>query len=301
MKQLLTGNEAIARGFFEAGGCFASAYPGTPSTEILENLAKYKDTLYSEWAPNEKVALESAYGASMAGARAIATMKHVGLNVAADPLFTAVYCGVGAGLVIVCADDPGMHSSQNEQDNRHYAKAAKLPMLEPADSAECRDFVAEAYRISEAFDTPVLIRVTTRICHSKSLVDTGERKEVQIKKYERNITKYVATPANATKLHPALEQRLLDLQKYSNESPLNFEEMNGTDIGVVCASVCRQYAKEAFGDDASYFNVGMSWPMPIERIRAFAEKVKKLDFRPSFKILDKIAAVPGESNSGARP
>jgi len=272
----MTGNEAIARGFFESGGRFASAYPGTPSTEILENLPQYGDALYCEWAPNEKVALEAAYGASMAGARALATMKHVGVNVAADPLFTAVYNGVGAGLVLVSADDPGMHSSQNEQDNRHYAKAAKLPMLEPSDSSECKEYMAEAYRISEAFDTPVLLRVTTRVCHSKSLVEKNERAEAPVKRYERNITKYVSTPANAMLHHPEVEQRLKDLEKYSNESPLNFEEINGADIGVVCSSVCRQYAKDVFGDGASYFNVGMSWPMPTEAVRAFASKVKKL-------------------------
>ena len=276
MKQLLTGNEAIARGFYEAGGRFAAAYPGTPSTEILENLPVYKDELICEWAPNEKVALEVAYGASMAGARALATMKHVGLNVAADPLFTASYNGVGAGFVIVNADDPGMHSSQNEQDNRHYAKASKIPMLEPADSAECRDFIAEAFHISETFDTPVLIRVTTRISHSKSPVEIGERTEAAFKRYERNIAKYVATPANAMKHHPEIERRFIELEKYSNDSPLNFEEMAGTGTGVVCASVCRQYAKDVFGGNASYYNVGMSWPMPIERIREFAAKVKTL-------------------------
>ena len=276
MKRLLTGNEALARGFYEAGGRFASAYPGTPSTEILENLPGYRDVLYCEWAPNEKVAFEAAYGASMAGARALAAMKHVGLNVAADPLFTSVYNGVGAGFLVVSADDPGMHSSQNEQDNRHYAKAAKLPMLEPADSAECIKYVAEAFNISETFNTPVMVRVTTRICHSKSLTEESGRKEVPVKHYERDIIKYVATPANAARHHPEVEQRLSDLQKYSNESPLNFEEMNSTETGVVCASVCRQYAKEVFGERASYFNVGMSWPLPIERIRSFASKVKKL-------------------------
>ena len=276
MRQLLTGNEAIARGFYEAGGRFASAYPGTPSTEVLENLPLYREAVYSEWAPNEKVAFEAAYGASIAGARALAVMKHVGLNVAADPLFTAAYNGVGAGFVVVSADDPGMHSSQNEQDNRHYAKAAKIPMLEPSDSAECKEYVAEAMRISEAFDTPVLLRVTTRISHSKSLVETGDRKEALLKRYERDIAKYVSTPANAMRHHPVVEQRLLELEKYSNDSPLNFEEAGGTDIGVVCASVCRQYARDVFGDGASYFNVGMSWPLPMERIRAFAAKVKRL-------------------------
>jgi len=196
--------------------------------------------------------------------------------VAADPMFTASYNGVGAGFVIVNADDPGMHSSQNEQDNRHYAKASKIPMLEPSDSAECKDFMTEALTVSERFNTPVMIRVTTRISHSKSLVEIGERACVPVKRYERNIAKYVATPANAMKHHPEIEQRFLELEKYSNESPLNFEEINDTGIGIVCASVSRQYAKEVFGDRASYFHVGMSWPMPIERIRAFAEKVKTL-------------------------
>jgi indolepyruvate ferredoxin oxidoreductase, alpha subunit len=276
MKELLTGNEAIARGFYESGGRYASAYPGTPSTEILENITSYKDSVYCEWAPNEKVAFEAAYGASMAGARTLATMKHVGLNVAADPLFTSVYNGVGGGFVIVSADDPGIHSSQNEQDNRHYAKAAKLPMLEPSDSVECKEYMAEAFRISESFDTPVLIRMTTRVCHSKSIVELEERVDTPLKTYKRDIAKYVSTPANAVRHHPEVEQRLVDLEKYSNESPLNYEEMNDTEIGIVCAAVCRQYAKEVFGDKASYFNVGMSWPMPIDSIRAFAAKVKKL-------------------------
>ena len=277
MKQLLTGNEAIARGLYEAGAIFASAYPGTPSTEILENLPQYGTDIYSEWSPNEKVAVEVAYGASIAGARSFASMKHVGLNVAADPLFTASYNGIGGGFVILSADDPGMHSSQNEQDNRHYAKASKIPMLEPADSSESKDFIKEAFKISEEFNTPVLFRVTTRISHSKSLVEPGERAEVPVKPYERNIVKYVATPANAMRHHPEVEQRMIDLTVYSNASKLNFTEINdGAKIGVVAASVCRQYAKEVFGKTASYFHVGMSYPMPIERIRAFAETVETL-------------------------
>jgi indolepyruvate ferredoxin oxidoreductase alpha subunit len=272
MKQLLTGNEAIARGLYEAGAVFASAYPGTPSTEILENLPQYSADIYSEWAPNEKVAVEAAYGASIAGARSFAAMKHVGLNVAADPLFTAAYNGVGGGFILLSADDPGMHSSQNEQDNRHYARAAKIPMLEPADSGECRDFVAEAFRISEEFNTPVLLRVTTRISHSKSLVEPGERTDVPVKPYERNIVKYVSTPANAMRHHPEVEQRLADLAAYSNASKLNYEEINkDAKIGVIAASVCRQYAKEVFGETASYFHVGLSYPLPIERIRAFVK------------------------------
>ena len=277
MKQLLTGNEAIARGLYEAGAVFASAYPGTPSTEILENLPQYREDIYSEWAPNEKVALEVAYGASIAGARSFASMKHVGVNVAADPLFTAAYNGVGGGFILLSADDPGMHSSQNEQDNRHYAKASKIPMLEPADSSECKEYIKEAFEISEQFNTPILLRVTTRISHSKSLVEPGERTEVPIKTYERNIVKYVATPANAMKHHPEVEQRLIDLTAYSNASKLNFTEINeGAKIGVVAASVCRQYAKDVFGNTASYFHVGMSYPMPIESIREFAKSVDTL-------------------------
>jgi indolepyruvate ferredoxin oxidoreductase alpha subunit len=272
MKQLLTGNEAIARGLYEAGAVFASAYPGTPSTEILENLPQHSADIYSEWAPNEKVAVEAAYGASIAGARSFAAMKHVGLNVAADPLFTAAYNGVGGGFIVLSADDPGMHSSQNEQDNRHYARAAKIPMLEPADSSECRDFVAEAFRISEEFNTPVLLRVTTRISHSKSLVEPGTRTEVPVKKYERDIVKYVSTPANAMRHHPEVEQRMADLKEYTNTTKLNYEEINeGAKIGVVAASVCRQYAKEVFGKNASYFHVGLSYPLPLERIRAFVK------------------------------
>ncbi|MCL2111503.1 MAG: thiamine pyrophosphate-dependent enzyme [Clostridiales bacterium] len=295
MKKMMTGNEALARGFYEAGGRFASAYPGTPSTEILENLPQYRDSIYCEWAPNEKVAYEAAYGASIAGVRSLVTMKHVGLNVAADPLFTAAYNGVTGGFVMAVADDPSIHSSQNEQDSRHYAKSSKIAMLEPSDSAECKKFMAEAMHISETFDTPVMIRVTTRICHSKSAVETGERADVPWKVYKPDIPKYVATPANATKHRQKVEQRLIDLEKYSNESPLNFAEMGGTDVGVVCASVSRPYAKEVFGEDASYFNVGMSWPMPIESIRAFAAKVKTLyvieELDPFMEVAIKAAGI----------
>ena len=198
MKKIMTGNEAIAQGAWEAGLHVAAAYPGTPSTEILENLSTYKD-VYSEWSTNEKVALEVAAGASMAGGRALAAMKHVGLNVAADPLFTLAYTGVNGGLVVVTADDPGLFSSQNEQDNRYYASHAKLAMLEPSDSQECLDFVKEAFDISEKFDTPVLFRVTTRICHSKTLVETSSRKEVPVRPYAKNISKYVMAPASAKK------------------------------------------------------------------------------------------------------
>ena len=198
MKKLMTGNEAIARGFYEAGGTVAAAYPGTPSTEILENMAEYKE-VYSEWAPNEKVALEVAIGASIAGARSLAAMKHVGVNVAADPLMTYGYTGVNGGLILISADDPGMHSSQNEQDNRYYAKFAKIAMVEPSDSQEAKDYIKSALEISEKFDTPVLFRVSTRVCHSKALVEFGERENVGIKPYSKNITKFVATPANGKK------------------------------------------------------------------------------------------------------
>ncbi len=276
MKQLMTGNEAIARGAYEAGVKLGSAYPGTPSTEIFENLAKYGESLYCEWAPNEKVAVEVAYGASIAGVRSICAMKHVGLNVAADPVFTATYQGVGRGFVIVSADDPDSHSSQNEQDNRYYAKFAKMALIEPADSQECKDFLAEAYRISEAFDIPVLFRVTTRVCHSKSLVETGERTEVPTPEYRRNARKFVCTPANAKLNHPILEQKLRDLERYANESPLNKLEMKGTKIGVVTASIAYQYAKEVFPEDTSFLKLGFTYPLPLDLIRDFAAKVEQL-------------------------
>ena len=251
MKKLLTGNEAIARGAYEAGVTVAAAYPGTPSTEILEHMIEYKDCIYSEWAPNEKVATEVAIGASIGGARSLAAMKHVGVNVAADPIFTYAYQGVNGGFVLVTADDPSMHSSQNEQDNRYYAKFAKIAMIEPSDSQECKDFMKEAYRISEEYDTPVLFRVTTRICHSKSIVELGEREEVGFKPYVKNISKYVNVPANAKLAHPRLEKRLEMLEEYSNNSPLNRIEYNSKKIGIVSSGVTYQYAKEVFGNDAS--------------------------------------------------
>jgi indolepyruvate ferredoxin oxidoreductase alpha subunit len=276
MKQLMTGNEAVARGAYEAGVKLGSAYPGTPSTEIFENLAQYQDSLYCEWAPNEKVATEVAYGASIAGVRSICAMKHVGLNVAADPVFTATYQGVGRGLVIVTADDPDMHSSQNEQDNRYYAKFAKMALIEPSDSQECKDFVKEAYRISEKFDIPVLFRVTTRVCHSKSLVEPGEREAVTTLEYRRNPRKFVCTPANAKLNHPILEQKLKDLAAYSNQSPLNKVEMKGAKIGVITASIAYQYAKEVFPEDTSFLKLGFTYPLPLDLIRDFAAKVAKL-------------------------
>ena len=276
MKELLTGNEAIARGAYEAGLYFASAYPGTPSTEILENLSKCKDELYCEWAPNEKVALEAALGASIAGVRSLAAMKHVGVNVAADPLFTMVYTGIEGGLVLVSADDPGMHSSQNEQDNRNYATHSRILMLEPSDSQEAKDFTKLAFELSEKFDTPVMLRVTTRICHSKSLVELGERKTSQPGPYEKDIAKYVATPANAKKLRIALVDRLKAMTEYSNSADINVAEYNKDEIGVISAGAAYQYAREVFGPDASYLKLGMTYPMPIELIKEFASKVKKL-------------------------
>ncbi|HHX13378.1 MAG TPA: indolepyruvate ferredoxin oxidoreductase subunit alpha [Clostridiales bacterium] len=275
-KELLTGNQAIARGAYEAGLLFASGYPGTPSTEILETMTQYKDELYCEWAPNEKVALEAALGAAIAGARSMATMKHVGLNVAADPLFTASYTGVEAGCIIISADDPGMHSSQNEQDNRNYAVAAKCLMLEPADSQEAKDFTKLAFELSERFDTPVLLRLTTRICHSKSLVELEERRPAPAHPYTRKISKYVATPANARRLRLTLEERIAKMTDFSNQTELNRVEEGGRAIGVVCAGVTYQYAREVFGDRASYFKVGMSWPLPVEAIRKFSKTVDKL-------------------------
>lgn len=273
-KKLLTGNEAVARGFWEAGGRVVSAYPGTPSTEITENAAKYAE-LYAEWAPNEKVALEVALGASVGGARALAAMKHVGLNVAADPLFTSAYTGVNGGLVIITADDPGMHSSQNEQDNRHYARAAKLPCLEPADSAESRDFTRLSLEISERFDTPVLLRLTTRVSHGQSLVELAEREEVALKPYEKDIKKYVMTPAGARPRHVVVEQRMEELAAYAETAEINREEYRGRAVGVVCSGAVYQYVREAL-PDASVFKLGMVYPLPEKRLRAFAAGVDKL-------------------------
>ena len=275
-QQLLSGNEAIARGAYEAGVQVCAAYPGTPSTEILENTALYKDDIYSEWAPNEKVATEVAYGAAVAGARSLCAMKMVGLNVAADPFFTAAYMGVKGGYIVVTADDPSMHSSQNEQDNRYYARAAKVACIEPADSQECKDFVKYACEISEKFDMPVLFRTTTRISHSKSLVTFGEREEHEITPYARDIKKYVCAPANAYQNHPKVERNLAELEKYGCDCPLNKVEMNGTKIGVISASVAYQYAKEAFPEDTSFLKLGLTWPLPMDLIRDFASKVERL-------------------------
>lgn len=276
LKYLMSGNEAIARGAYEAGVKVCSAYPGTPSTEIFENLPLYKDSLYCEWAPNEKVATEMAYGASIGGVRSLCAMKHVGLNVAADPVFTAAYNGVTGGFVIVTADDPSMHSSQNEQDNRYYAKAAKLCLIEPSDSQECIDYMKYAYDISESFDIPVLFRTTTRVSHSKSLVELGERTEREVPEYKRNVRKNVSTPANAYANHQKVEAHMEALQVYSNSCPLNKMELNGSKIGVITASIAYQYAKDAFPKDSSFLKLGLTWPLPMDLIREFASKVEKL-------------------------
>lgn len=274
MKQLMLGNAAVARGLYEAGCSVASSYPGTPSTEITEEAAKY-DEIYCEWAPNEKVAMETAFGACLAGKRSFCGMKHVGLNVAADPLFTISYTGVNAGMVIAVADDAGMHSSQNEQDSRHYAIAAKVPMLEPSDSAEALAFAKRAYEISEEFDTPVILKMCTRVSHSQSLVELGERTEVE-KPYEKNIAKYVMMPGNAIRRHPVVEERTRKLTEFAETCDLNRVEMGGTSMGVITSSTSYQYVKEVFGDSVSVLKLGMVNPLPVKLILDFASKVDKL-------------------------
>ena len=274
MRQLMLGNKAVARGLYEAGVCFISSYPGTPSTEITEEAARY-DEIYCEWAPNEKVAMESAFGACLAGRRAFCAQKHVGLNVAADPLYTMSYTGVNAGLVIGVADDAGMHSSQNEQDSRHHAIAAKVPMLEPSDSAESLAFAKAAYEISEQFDTPVLLKMCTRVAHSQSVVETGER-TVPVKKYEKNIAKYVMMPGNAKRRHPIVEERTKALREFAETSWLNRVEMGGTDLGIITSSTSYQYVKEVFGDSVSVLKLGIVNPLPEKLILDFAARVKKL-------------------------
>lgn len=276
MKKFMTGNEAVARGCYEAGVAYASAYPGTPSTEILENVADYKEFIVSEWAPNEKVALETAIGASLAGGRALAAMKHVGVNVAADPLFTIGYTGVTGGLVLVSADDPGCHSSQNEQDNRYYAKFSKIACIEPSDSQESKDYIKAAFDISEEFDVPVLFRMTTRVCHSKSLVTFGERTEKDIIPYVKQPKKFISAPANAKALHPIVEEKLKKLEVFSNETPLNSIEWNDKKIGVITSGVAYSYAKEVFGDKVSYLKIGFSHPLPMAKMKAFAKEVETL-------------------------
>ena len=275
MKKLLLGNEAVARGLYEAGVEIASSYPGTPSTEITEVLSKYRD-IYSEWAPNEKVAMEVAFGASMAGKRSICAMKHVGLNVAADPLYTMSYTGVNAGLVVCVADDPGMHSSQNEQDSRHHAIASKVPMLEPADSGECYEFAKLAFELSEKYDTPVLLRLCTRIAHSQSIVEIGERTVPETRTYEKDPSKYIMMPAFAKRRHPIVEARTRALVAYGETAPVNRVEMGGTALGIIASGTAYQYAKEVLGDSASYLKLGLVNPLPEQLIRDFAAKVKKV-------------------------
>ncbi len=276
MKKFMTGNEAVARGCYEAGVAYAAAYPGTPSTEILENVADYKADIIAEWAPNEKVALESAIGASLAGGRALAAMKHVGVNVAADPLFTIAYTGITGGLVLVSADDPGCHSSQNEQDNRYYAKFAKIACIEPSDSQESLDFIKAAFDISEQFDVAVLYRMTTRVCHSKSLVELGERTAKDVIPYVKQPNKFIAAPANAKILHTVVEDKLVKLEAFSNETPLNRIEWNDKKIGIITSGVAYTYAKEVFGDSVSYLKLGFTFPLPMAKIRDFASQVETL-------------------------
>ena len=275
MKQLLIGNSAVARGLYEAGCSVISSYPGTPSTEITEFAAK-NDEIYCEWAPNEKVAMEVAFGASLHGVRSCCAMKHVGLNVAADPLFTLSYTGVNGGLVICVADDPGMHSSQNEQDSRHYAIGAKVPMLEPADSSEAYEFAKAAFELSEKYDTPVLLRMCTRIAHSQSIVETGERGEVKNIPYEKNGEKYIMMPGNAKKRHPVVEERTKKLTELAENCAFNKIEMNGSEIAIITSGTCYQYVKEVFGDSVSVYKLGMVNPLPEKSLRDFAASVKKL-------------------------
>ncbi len=275
MKEIMIGNGAVARGLYEAGCDIISSYPGTPSTEITEFAAKYED-IYCEWAPNEKVAMEVAYGASLAGKRSCCAMKHVGLNVAADPLYTLSYTGVNGGMVICVADDPGMHSSQNEQDSRHHAIASKVPMLEPADSAESLLFAKEAFEISEKFDTPVILRMCTRIAHSQSIVETGERKEITAKPYEKNPSKFIMMPGNAKKRHPFVEERTKRLSEFAEDCVFNKVEENGAELGIITSGTSYQYVKEVFGDKANILKLGMVNPLPVEIIKDFASKVKRV-------------------------
>ena len=275
MKKLMIGNQAVAAGLYDGGLQVVSSYPGTPSTEITEFLSKYDD-IHSEWAPNEKVACEVAFGASLAGARSACAMKHVGLNVAADPLFTLSYTGVNGGMVICVADDPAMHSSQNEQDSRHYAMASKVPMLEPADSQEAYTFAKAAFRLSEQFDTPVLLRTCTRIAHSQSVVEMGERKDAPIKEYVKNPQKYIMMPGNAIRRHPIVEERTLALQALAEDCEFNTVEMHSDEIGIITSGCSYLYVKEALGDTASVLKIGMPYPLPVQLIKDFAAKVKKL-------------------------
>ncbi len=278
-KALMLGNEAVARGLYEAGVNVVSSYPGTPSTEITEHVAKYNE-IYSEWAPNEKVAFEVAFGAATGGARSFCAMKHVGLNVAADPLYTASYIGVNGGMLCAVADDPGMHSSQNEQDSRHHAIASKTPMLEPSDSAECSRFAVLGYDISERFDTPVLLRLSTRVSHARSIVELSDRKEVGVKDYKKDVMKNVMMPAMAKGAHVRLEKRLLDMTAFADteavELGINTAEYNDTKLGIIAAGTSYVYAREAMGESASYLKLGMVNPLPVELIKDFASKVDEV-------------------------
>jgi len=275
MKKLVIGNEAVAWGLYNGGINVISSYPGTPSTEITEFLSKHDD-IHTEWAPNEKVACETAFGASLAGARSACAMKHVGLNVAADPLFTLSYTGVTGGMVICVADDPAMHSSQNEQDSRHYAIAAKVPMLEPSDSAEAYEFAKSAFELSEKFDTPVLLRMCTRIAHSQCIVDIGGREEIPLKEYKKQPQKYIMMPGYAKQRHPVVEQRMKDLAAFAEDCAYNRVEDRGSDIGIITSGCSYLYVKEVFGDRFSILKIGMPNPLPEKTIRDFAAKVKKL-------------------------
>ncbi len=275
MKKLMLGNEAVARGAYEAGVRVCSSYPGTPSTEVTEVMSKMYDDVYSEWAPNEKVACEVALGASFGGARSMTCMKHVGLNVAADPLYTASYTGVNGGFVALVADDPGLHSSQNEQDTRNHGKASKIPVIEPADSNECKEFMRLAFDFSEKFDTPVILRLTTRIAHSQSLVEIGERSEAELKDIEKNPGKYVMMPAMAKKRHEYVEKRLKDIADYGYDCPFNSVEINDTKIGIITCGISYQYAKEAL-PNASFLKLGITYPISEKLIKDFASKVEKV-------------------------
>ena len=277
MKKLLLGNAAVAQGAWEAGVHLVSSYPGTPSTEITECMATYPAAdVFVEWAPNEKVAAEVAIGASIAGGRAMSCCKHVGLNVMADPIFTAGYTGVNGGAVFCVADDPGMHSSQNEQDSRHYARAAKIPMLEPSDSEECKEYTRLAFDLSERFDTPFFLRLSTRVSHSQSLVEIGERENRPVKPYEKNIGKYVMMPANAIKRHVVVEERTRALEEYAADCPFNTVEDNGAEIGVITAGISYRYAKEALGNRVNYCKLGLVWPLSQKLLSDFAAKCKKV-------------------------
>ena len=303
MQKLLSGNEAVARGAWEAGVKVASAYPGTPSTEIMEYFARYPN-VYAEWASNEKVAVDVAIGAAYAGQRAFSSMKHVGLNVAADAFMYASMTGAEAGLVIVSADDPGMHSSQNEQDNRTFAKFARIPCLEPSDSQEAKDLMIAAFGLSERFDTPVLLRMTTRICHSMSAVELGERveagKDGDERKFPRNTAKYVMVPGNAIKRHPVIEQRMLDVAELAETFPFNHIEPGDSSLGIITAGVAYQYAKEVF-PDAAILHLGMTWPLPEKLIRKFAASVKRLivieELDPFIEEAVRLMGIPAEGKS----